>query len=243
MPHNGLLFVIEYLFFMIMLPSLLDLIADCCSGYYKVKKTNICNEQLENIYLGTQAAIVIGIVIIFLIVFPPVVFYVPEYLSGELFPRAQKNYNILVMLVMIVLHIYFIVRMLLVLKEQVKIGKNFKVHIHKGRCIAWIFALEFVNGLSSIIMVAAMFGNFNIVIKVIWIFLTVMFWVLMLCLFWEDHYFLKVSSKSIFYCDRKMKYSNEKEKVLEIKRTGKHIDIILENDIVLPVYDIESNTE
>ncbi len=48
--------------------------------------------------------------------------------------RANKAFYIIIM---ILLHLYFIARMLLVLKESIKSEKKYKVHIHKGRCITW----------------------------------------------------------------------------------------------------------
>ena len=96
--------------------------------------------------------------------------------------------------------------MLLVLKESIKSEKKYKVHIHKGRCITWIFAAEMINALGSIILAASMVGKCNTAVKIIWNILVVVFYILIFGLFMEDRYILKVNRKRIFYCDRKLRY-------------------------------------
>ena len=77
------------------------------------------------------------------------------------------------------------------------------------------------------------------VTKVIWNILLVTFYILIFCLFREDHYVLKVNHKRIFYCDRKLKYGSSVSEVKDVERSGKKIDVILENEMRLPIYDIE----
>ena len=89
--------------------------------------------------------------------------------------RANKAFYIIIM---ILLHLYFIARMLLVLKESIKSEKKYKVHIHKGRCITWIFAAEMINALGSIILAASMVGKCNTAVKIIWNILVVVFYIL-----------------------------------------------------------------
>ena len=50
---------------------------------------------------------------------------------------------------------------------------------------------------------------------------------------------LKVNRKRIFYCDRKLKYGSSVSEVKDVERSGKKIDVILENEMRLPIYDIE----
>ena len=142
---------------------------------------------------------------------------------------------------MILLHLYFIARMLLVLKESIKSEKKYKVHIHKGRCITWIFAAEMINALGSIILAASMVGKCNTAVKIIWNILVVVFYILIFGLFMEDRYILKVNRKHIFYCDRKLRYLGQATEIKGVKRNGKQIDVILENEKRLPVYDIETS--
>ena len=151
-------------------------------------------------------------------------------------PKADKGFYIAVM---ILLHMYFIARMLLVLKEQIKPGKRYKVHIHKGRCIAWIFAAEMINAWGSIILAAAMMGKCNTPAKIIWDVLIVIFFIPVFGLLMEDHYIFKVNRKRIFYCDWKINYLGSPSEIKGVERTGKQIDVVLENGTRLPVYDIE----
>ena len=55
----------------------------------------------------------------------------------------------------------------------------------------------------------------------------------------EDHYVLKVNRKRIFYCDRTLKYGSSVSEVKDVERSGKKIDVILENEMRLTIYDIE----
>lgn len=96
--------------------------------------------------------------------------------------RANKAFYIIIM---ILLHLYFIARMLLVLKESIKSEKKYKVHIHKGRCITWIFAAEMINALGSIILAASMVGKCNTEVKIIWNILVVVFIYLYLAYLWK----------------------------------------------------------
>ncbi len=50
---------------------------------------------------------------------------------------------------------------------------------------------------------------------------------------------LKVNRKRIFYCDRKLKYGSSVSEVKDVERSGKKIDVILENEMRLTIYDIE----
>ena len=152
--------------------------------------------------------------------------------------RANKAFYIIIM---ILLHLYFIARMLLVLKESIKSEKKYKVHIHKGRCITWIFAAEMINALGSIILAASMVGKCNTAVKIIWNILVVVFYILIFGLFMEDRYILKVNRKRIFYCDRKLRYLGQASEIKGVERNGKQIDVILENEKRLPVYDIETS--
>ena len=77
------------------------------------------------------------------------------------------------------------------------------------------------------------------VTKVIWNILLVTFYILIFCLFMEYHYVLKVNRKRIFYCDRKLKYASSVSEVKDVERSGKKIDVILENEMRLTIYDIE----
>lgn len=141
--------------------------------------------------------------------------------------RANKAFYIIIM---ILLHLYFIARMLLVLKESIKSEKKYKVHIHKGRCITWIFAAEMINALGSIILAASMVGKCNTAVKIIWNILVVVFYILIFGLFMEDRYILKVNRKRIFYCDRKLRYLGQASEIKGVERNGKQIDVILENE-------------
>ena len=76
------------------------------------------------------------------------------------------------------------------------------------------------------------------VTKVILNRLVLTFYILIFCLFME-HYVLKVNRKRIFYCDRKLKYGSSVSEVKDVERSGKKIDVILENEMRLPIYDIE----
>ena len=50
---------------------------------------------------------------------------------------------------------------------------------------------------------------------------------------------LKVNRKRIFYCDRKLKYGSSVSEVKDVERSGKKMDVILENEMRLTIYDIE----
>ena len=51
--------------------------------------------------------------------------------------------------------------------------------------------------------------------------------------------YVKVNCKRIFYCDRKLKYGSSVSEVKDVERSGKKIDVILENEMRLTIYDIE----
>lgn len=315
LSYNSVVFVLKILFIIVMLPFLLYICAKGVAGYYQVRKNQIQNVQLEKMYFGFQNLIIVGIMLVFLVIWPPVLLDIPEYFSGTgkivngtitefidgnksengewtlvsvkvrdeitekiisientYFPYAEVGDQVKIsylqyckmgtvleingtavsteqkvnrgffITVMILVHLYFIVRMLLVLKEKIKQGKRFKVHIYKAKCIICIFALEIVSVLGSIILVAAMVGYSNFILNVSWIILLVSFYILLFILFIEDHYVLKVNRRTIFYCGRKDKYSGDIKEIKEIEKIGKRIDIILENGNRLPIYDIEENS-
>ena len=312
LTYNSLVYVLWSLVLIVIIPPLLYMNAEACSGYDLVEENRMQNEQLGKIVMGFYSAFITAVIIVVIVVLPPVLLDVPEYLSGTgetvtgtiiefadedtpveegwtlvsaeiqdentgkivsikktyfpyaqvgdqvkisylrhckmgmvqevngipdtLEPKADKGFYIAVM---ILLHIYFIARMLLVLKEQIKPGKRYKVHIHKGRCIAWIFAAEMINAWGSIILAAAMMGQCNTPAKIIWDVLIVIFFIPVFGLLMEDHYIFKVNRKRIFYCDWKINYLGSPSEIKGVERTGKQIDVVLENGTRLPVYDIE----
>ena len=315
LSYNSVVFVLKILFIIVMLPFLLYICAKGVVGYYQVRENRIQNVQFEKMYFGFQNLIIVGIMLVFLVIWAPVLLDIPEYFSGTgkivngtitefidgdklekgewtlvsvkvrdeitekiisientYFPYAEVGDQVKIsylryckmgtvleingtvvsteqkvnrgffITVMILVHLYFIVRMLLLLKEKIKQGKRFKVHIYKARCIIWIFALEIVSVLGSIILVAAMLGYSNLILNVSWIILLVSFYILLFILFVEDHYTLKVDRRMIFYCGRKDKYSGDINEIKDIEKIGKRIDIILENGNRLPIYDIEENS-
>ena len=312
LTYNSLVYVLWSLVLIVIIPPLLYMNAEACSGYDLVEENRMQNEQLGKIVMGFYSAFITAVIIVVIVVLPPVLLDVPEYLSGTgetvtgtiiefadedtpveegwtlvsaeiqdentgkivsikrtYFPYAQVGDQVKIsylhhckmgmvqevngipdtlepkvnkgfyIIVMILLHMYFIARMLLVLKEQIKPEKRYKVHIHKGRCIAWIFAAEMINAWVSIIIVGTMTGHCSTAVKVIWQIFLVVFYILLFGLFMEDRYVLKVNRKRIFYCDRKLKYSGTASEIKSVERTGKQIDVVLENGTRLPVYDIE----
>ena len=50
-----------------------------------------------------------------------------------------------------------------------------------------------------------------------------------------------MNRKRIFYCDRKLRYLGQATETKGVERNGKQIDVILENEKRLPVYDIETS--
>lgn len=316
LSYNSRIFVLYILFLVIIIPFFLKICANTFSGYYMVGKNQIQNEQLEKILRGLLGIVLMGMMVVVLIGWPPVLLDVPEYLSGTgknvtgtiteftdgtptgdgnltlisakiqeegtkkivpikktYFPNVKIGDQVKVsylrhcsmgvvqevngitvsfkqkvnkgffIIVMIMLHLYFIVRMLCVLTEKVKSNKSYKVHIHKGRCIAWIFVAEMINCWESIILAGAMAGHCNMEVKVMWNILLVVFYIFIFCLFMEDYYILKVNRKHIFYCDRKLKYCGSVNEIKAVEKSGKQIQIILENEKRLPIYDIETGIQ
>lgn len=312
LSYNSVVFVLYSLFLIVIMPCLLYMNAEVCSGYDLVEKNPMQDERIGKMMMGFFSIFITVVMVVLFAVLPPVLLDIPEYFSGSgktvtgtiieftdktspdegewtlvsakiqeentnkifsikktYFPYVQVGDQIKVsylshckmgmvrevngvpfalkqkvnkaffITIMILLHLYFIARMLIVLTEKIKPNKRYKVHIHKGRCIAWIFAAEMVNGWGSIILVGAMTGHSSMVTKVIWNILLVTFYILVFCLFMEDHYVLKVNRKRIFYCDRKLKYGSSVSEVKDVERSGKKIDVILENEMRLPIYDIE----
>ena len=324
LSDNSIVYILYTLFLIIIVPIFLRICASTFTGGDVEAKSPIQNivqnaahnEQLDKILDFVLGTILMGMLIVYLIIWPPVLLDVPEYLSGTgetvtgtiteftdkirpvegewalvsakiqdentkkivsikktYFPYVQVGDQVTVsylrhckmgmvqevngkpyalerrankafyIIIMILLHLYFIARMLLVLKESIKSEKKYKVHIHKGRCITWIFAAEMINALGSIILAASMVGKCNTAVKIIWNILVVVFYILIFVLFMEDRYILKVNRKRIFYCDRKLRYLGQATEIKGVKRNGKQIDVILENEKRLPVYDIETSNE
>ena len=278
LSYNSIVYIAYTLVLIVIITCLTYMNAEACSGYDLVEKTEMQDERIGKIYMGFCSVFITVVMVVFSIIWPPVLLDVPEYLSGTgeavtgtitefvqvgdqvtvsylrhskmgmvqevngkpyaLERRANKAFYIIIM---ILLHLYFIARMLLVLKESIKSEKKYKVHIHKGRCITWIFAAEMINALGSIILAASMVGKCNTAVKIIWNILVVVFYILIFGLFMEDRYILKVNRKRIFYCDRKLRYLGQATEIKGVERNGKQIDVILENEKRLPVYDIETS--
>ena len=314
LSYNSIVYIAYTLVLIVIITCLTYMNAEACSGYYLVEKTEMQDERIGKIYMGFCSVFITVVMVVFSIIWPPVLLDVPEYLSGTgeavtgtiteftdkirpvegewalvsakiqdentkkivsikktYFPYVQVGDQVTVsylrhckmgmvqevngkpyalerrankafyIIIMILLHLYFIARMLLVLKESIKSEKKYKVHIHKGRCITWIFAAEMINALGSIILAASMVGKCNTAVKIIWNILVVVFYILIFGLFMEDRYILKVNRKRIFYCDRKLRYLGQATEIKGVERNGKQIDVILENEKRLPVYDIETS--
>lgn len=314
LSYNNIVYIAYTLVLIVIITCLTYMNAEACSGYDLVEKTEMQDERIGKIYMGFCSVFITVVMVVFSIIWPPVLLDVPEYLSGTgetvtgtiteftdkirpvegewalvsakiqdentkktvsikktYFPYVQVGDQVTVsylrhckmgmvqevngkpyalerrankafyIIIMILLHLYFIARMLLVLKESIKSEKKYKVHIHKGRCITWIFAAEMINALGSIILAASMVGKCNTAVKIIWNILVVVFYILIFGLFMEDRYILKVNRKRIFYCDRKLRYLGQASEIKGVERNGKQIDVILENEKRLPVYDIETS--
>ena len=293
LSYNSIVYIAYTLVLIVIITCLTYMNAEACSGYDLVEKTEMQDERSGKIYMGFCSVFITVVMVVFSIIWPPVLLDVPEYLSGTgeavtgtiteftdkirpvegewalvsakiqdentkkivsikktYFPYVQVGDQVTVsylrhckiyIIIMILLHLYFIARMLLVLKESIKSEKKYKVHIHKGRCITWIFAAEMINALGSIILAASMVGKCNTAVKIIWNILVVVFYILIFGLFMEDRYILKVNRKRIFYCDRKLRYLGQATEIKGVERNGKQIDVILENEKRLPVYNIETS--
>jgi hypothetical protein len=143
---------------------------------------------------------------------------------------------------MVLLHLYFIVRMLLALVEKPKLGKRCsRIHIHKARCIAWIFVMEMINSWITIMLVGVMQGYVNDGIRVGWNILLAVFYIFLFILSMEDYYVLSVNGKNVIYCDRKIKFHCTTTDIKEIVKVGKQYNVILENGMQLPIYDLEED--
>ena len=292
LSYNSIVYIAYTLVLIVIITCLTYMNAEACSGYDLVEKTEMQDERIGKIYMGFCSVFITVVMVVFSIIWPPVLLDVPEYLSGTgeavtgtiteftdkirpvegewalvsakiqdentkkivsikktYFPYVQVGDQVTVsylrhckmgmvqevngkpyalerrankafyIIIMILLHLYFIARMLLVLKESIKSEKKYKVHIHKGRCITWIFAAEMINALGSIILAASMVGKCNTAVKIIWNILVVVFYILIFGLFMEDRYILKVNRKRIFYCDRKLRYLGQASEIKGVERT------------------------
>ena len=56
--------------------------AEACSGYDLVEKTEMQDERIGKIYMGFCSVFITVVMVVFSIIWPPVLLDVPEYLSG-----------------------------------------------------------------------------------------------------------------------------------------------------------------
>lgn len=82
LSYNSIVYIAYTLVLIVIITCLTYMNAEACSGYDLVEKTEMQDERIGKIYMGFCSVFITVVMVVFSIIWPPVLLDVPEYLSG-----------------------------------------------------------------------------------------------------------------------------------------------------------------